>query len=442
MGKSKSFTKHCDVSGYINFKLVQSFGPGTPIISSGSLWTVDADKSLVSSITYGDNYHNWLFLLRDGQQATTTLDGTIFRAARRVGHLDARVKYHHTLIPDFYSDWSYVGHGVFSSEPLFSSTTIPSSSATAENRALVRFNAKAAEVNRQFQGGVFFAELHKTLHGLRHPAEALFKGIGTYANAATKLRRSFVKDKAAYQALSRSQRRKVAKAFSEAATGLWLEKSFHWLPLYYDIQGALSSLEHTFDRMPSEFVKVSANDVQQASSSQTSGGVGFISLNYSVSEKSGASARMYGRVRVRPRLPYMPDTAALGFDLRSFVPTLWELIPYSWAVDYFTNIGDIIYGMSQGGCDVEWAAVGVSRYVRRALIASPTLTADPPPFNFTFDHHYCSGSPSGWSSEKAIIHRAPYNGLFVPELEWKVPGLSLKWLNLGAAFLQRSLGFL
>jgi hypothetical protein len=31
-----------------------------------------------------------------------------------------------------------------------------------------------------------------------------------------------------------------------------------------------------------------------------------------------------------------------GFDLKAFIPTVWEVIPYSFLVDYFVNIGDML----------------------------------------------------------------------------------------------------
>lgn len=438
--KTKQIIKQCDISYEIDYSHY-IVTPTSTTFDGGKLQRVDLVAAVVSDLTFGDNIADWKDVIRRGDNATTSMTGTTKRASRTNGHLDGQVRFSLIADPNWKVIWLYTGYGVFAPYALFSTTSIPTSSATAENRALARFNAKAASVNRQFQGGVFFAELHKTLHGLRHPAEALFKGIETYSRAATKLRTRLVKSRAHYRSLGKAQQRQVAKSFTEAATGLWLEKTFHWLPLMYDIQGAFSALEHSFDRLPSVFVKVSANDVQQETASTVTGGLSFISLNYSISEKAGASARMYGRVRVQSRLPYWPDSAALGFDPRSFVPTIWELIPYSWAIDYFTNIGDVLYGMSQGGCDVTWAALGTKRYVKRTLLSSPSFNGIAPS-GYVFDNAFLVASPSEWSSEKAIINRASYSGNFIPDLEWKVPGISLKWLNLGAAFLQRSLAFL
>jgi hypothetical protein len=164
----------------------------------------------------------------------------------------------------------------------------------------------------------------------------------------------------------------------------------------------------------------------------------FITANIVTTQRTYASVRMYGRVRIGTRISNWPDSKALGYDIRSFVPTLWELLPYSWAVDYFTNLGDILYGLSYGGQDVVWCARGIKRSIERRHVASnDTKFQSPPAF-----HHNTMFRTDGITSEvlaeKATISRATYTGNYVPLFEWHVPGMSLKWLNLGAVWLQRS----
>jgi hypothetical protein len=405
-----------------------------------------------SVVTTGENLPNWMRLIRLGENATTSLSGTVQRVQPlRYGSFSASWSYE----PDVPNNTWYKRYGGFSgllaNIPVLSGSN-PSliSSRTAEDLALARFNSRVAEVNRQFQGGVFLAELGKTLHGLRHPAEALFKGLEGYFYAAKKLRNKTI---AKYlklkklddfvgplnlRDLSKRQRRIASKEFTKAATGLWLEKTFHWLPLMYDIQGAVSALSHTWQRLPSEFVKVSATDVQDVVGEYGSHSLAFITANIVTTQRTYASVRMYGRVRIGTRISNWPDSKALGYDIRSFVPTLWELLPYSWAVDYFTNLGDILYGLSYGGQDVVWCARGIKRSIERRHVASnDTKFQSPPAF-----HHNTMFRTDGITSEvlaeKATISRATYTGNYVPLFEWHVPGMSLKWLNLGAVWLQRS----
>ncbi len=441
---SKSKTIHHDVS--TEWRIQYWFDSSVSGPSSGDLSNIKVVSHWDNTVTTGDNFDDWKQRIKDGLQATTNMDGTITRLItlqEGKGYSDWR--FSQIGAPQRWEKRQTQIGGVFvSSGSLTPSKPIPVSSKTAENVALARFNAKAAQVNRQFQGGVFFAELHKTLHGITHPAEALFKGIEGYSRAATKLRRSFVKDRATFRSLSRTRQRQVAKSFSKAATGLWLEQSFHWLPLMYDIQGAVSAFQALLDDWPSVFVKVSATDVQDRTDvqSEMSPGAG-ITLPYTETQSAGATVRMYGRVRVSPRVSSLPDMKALGLDVRSFVPTLWELVPYSWAIDYFTNIGDMIYGASYGGCDVLWASQGFKRWSRYDCQVGVSKRLMVAPQNFQNDLAVAFMKPSLVATEKAVIHRAPYTGNFIPFPEFRVPKVnSLKWLNLGAAFLQRSLAFL
>lgn len=403
---------------------------------------------VTSDVTFGPNYPDWRDRIKRGACATTTLDGTVYRVlSAKEGYYEAYWK----MVPDgptpgpWYEIRKDQGIGYLGViQSIFPTISFGDYGvATATNRALARYNEKVAAVNRQFQGGVFFGEIAEALHGIRHPAEALFKGIEKYSTAATKLRRSYVKSKADFLSKSKSQRRQVAKAFTQAATGLWLERSFHWLPLMGDIRGAISALEHTFDRLPYTNVKASADDVQKIRyESGTYGGPIQYTGLYSLTDKFGASVYFHGKVRVGPRATWVPDRKALGFDLASFVPTLWELIPYSWAVDYFTNIGDIIYGASQGGTDVVWTEIGTKVYGKRSQIGAIGARPPVPSIGWHFTQLYGYVIPSEVTAEVAKVSRAIYNGTYIPTLDYKVPGLSLKWLNLGAAFLQRSAAFL
>lgn len=448
MSRTKTFTSKLKHDFHYFYDDISYPGFGSPSVNHSRSDSGGLPSTLSSTVTYGDNFPNWFNLITRGLCATTTMSGTVMRVTKaKEGFYHAYYK----MVPDNPAATNYevredLGIGFLGIPgPTFVSagtlSAIPLSTAT--NRALARYNDKVAAVNRQFQGGVFFGELAEALHGIRHPAEALFKGIESYSSAATKLRRTYVKSKADFLSLSRNRRRKVARSFSEAASGLWLEKAFHWMPLLGDIQGAVSALTHTLDQVPRQFIRVSATDVQSSTSTISGfGGPRFYNGVLSSLDSVGASVKFYGLVQVGPRVPFSPDAKALGFDPRSFIPTIWELIPYSWAVDYFTNIGDMLYGLSYGGSDVLWTCMGTKQWAKRSQKAGLSSTKPVPVFGWHFVALYGSMRESEVDTEQAYITRSVYGGNFVPTLDYKVPGLSLKWLNLGAVFLQRSLSFL
>lgn len=61
-----------------------------------------------------------------------------------------------------------------------------------------------------------------------------------------------------------------------------------------------------------------------------------------------------------------------GFSLRDWVPTLWNCIPYSFVIDYFTNVGDVVEFYSTDLSSV----VGISKSVKREQTQHMVWTLD------------------------------------------------------------------
>jgi hypothetical protein len=301
----------------------------------------------------------------------------------------------------------YSGGGTFS--PWANAPGLPASTTVANNQALMNFVSKARSTQTKFQGGIFLGELSKTLHQIRHPAQALRAGVGEYLGFLKKRRHN----------IKPTQKRKF---LSET----WLEYSYGWKPLIHDIQDACKAALH--ERSLRNTIPISGSGSSDEHSELGTGFVGPSScVAYRLQQLSKVKVKYYGAVfcSAESAASFQQKNFGLDLSFSNFVPTLWELIPYSFLVDYFVNIGDLLSALSFRRSDIAWA--GVSTKLESKIRAYAY-----------YDHALISGFQGGasgsggeWLTEG--LTRSPYTGAFIPSLEISVPGFgSNKWINLGA----------
>jgi hypothetical protein len=288
--------------------------------------------------------------------------------------------------------------------------TIPSNA--ADSRARVKFLQNYLNSRQSFQSGVFLGELRETLHMIRHPALAFRKGLDVYHGA--------VKER-----LRRITNERVKKSI---VGGTWLEYSFGWTPLISDIKSGMKALAET----------LSGKYVSNILSSQDSDDLGF-QTNFVDTPLIGglglkAVTQFHTVVTVRYKgglysgISYYPGSIRenWGITWSQIVPTIWELIPYSFLVDYFSNLGDVLTVMSNGPVSLAWGNKTVR--MERSGICKVSVTGG-------------QGSASDGSTSLVAFVRQPINlvSAGLSDLQFKVPGFgSKKWLNIGAlALLKR-----
>jgi hypothetical protein len=121
--------------------------------------------------------------------------------------------------------------------------------------------------------------------------------------------------------------------------------------------------------------------------------------------------------------------ASFGVDIHSFVPTVWELIPYTFVLDYFANIGNILQSYSYPRSFVTW--------VTKWQIENKSFTVKPFDIPLTSSQLAAGWYDRQWTSspgyrKERTISRHPYSGSLHPGFGFKIPGMSMKWLNLAA----------
>jgi len=137
------------------------------------------------------------------------------------------------------------------------------------------------------------------------------------------------------QHAKKAQSRAARKASPESA---WLEYWMGWAPLYGDIYNALDVLQRPY---PDEHFRTGFAFGNSPASQVIGNPVS--SMSYARKEHKGyARISAYGKFRVTNHNLYRANQ--LG--LINPAATLWEIVPFSFIVDWFTNVGQVLNGMS------------------------------------------------------------------------------------------------
>lgn len=376
----------------------------------------------------GQNYDNWQQRLKEGLQCTTNLDGTKYTSN---GSAFAGLAVQTYNSPD----WNCINFPILQRvklngvgvnlpfEPPFHSTTLE----TADNIAKRKFVEKAKEIQTSFQGGVFLGELGETLHMLASPAKSLRQGLSSYLASLKKRKRQ----------VKRVSPRKRLHTAAKIASDTWLEYSFGWKPFLSDIDDATRLLAESGMMTLERWKPISAIGKDEQTSFWLEPVVvnSFFKIQAAVEGLSSRQVVYRGQVDVvQPRKSVWNSS---GNFFEDFVPTVWELIPYSFLVDYFTNIGDIINAASFIRSKIRWMARTERSFYSVRVV--DTLSNAGTYSNFYTTVSIFSGDVHQ-DNTKTVISRRPYTGSLVPSFEFQLPNLGTKWINMAALLIgQRNL---
>lgn len=303
--------------------------------------------------------------------------------------------------------------------------SMPSSFVSADNAARMAFYKRLKDKQVAFTGLTFLGELRETLRMIRNPAMGLRRGLDRYMDTVKKRTK-------------RTNKRNLNRIVAET----WLEHAFGWTPLINDVKNAGEALNRDLDRYAVSYSRVSGTGREETSSfgNLTSNqGYGYY-LKYTMIRhtETYVSVRYYGEVSSECDNPKPARLDLFGVSWREIVPTAWELVPYSFLVDYFTNVGDVLEAWSTRTSNVRWSA----RSVRMKAISSVT--------DWRPDWKYSESNIPGfksWLVQKAqyspsrcvrtTLDRQPQS---VPRPSYRVemPGFGRKWINMSALLATRN----
>jgi len=319
------------------------------------------------------------------------------------------------------------------------------SSAEATNLAKQKFLKKLIKAEQALESMVSLGESRETLRMLRGGAIRLWKGIKNWHTLAKRLRprnrqadwQNF--DNFAYQYTfpypfpSSRKKRKPPKSsgpkrdlyyYEQGLRNAWLEQAFGWRPFISDIESAADAINRWNDYY-SEKVAIKAGASTESGTVTDSEQIDGV-FRFAKTERVNTLciAVFAGSVKSIAMNPARFRAELLGFKPQNFVPTVWELIPYSFLVDYFTNIGEVINGWAHQRGRLAWA--------RHTVIKSKTWRCNSVPRVADASYYPVLLESTMGETISKQVSRTPYTDNFMPDFEFEIPGLSMKWLNMAA----------
>jgi hypothetical protein len=331
------------------------------------------------------------------------------------------------LVPCINS-WGYVGVGDSLAPPVLanhegSANPLVQACKNA-NRILHR---KWTARRRQVQGVVVLTELEKTISMVKNPAKALRGRATTLIQRLRKLRKRGTRGGS------------LVKAFADT----WLETTFGWKPLIADLKDGATAVariatRNALERQQFRAYGDYAETVQVANGFQSVGCVtGNTDIGFQINDYTHRIGYciIYGKWQTKlqdaPSTHYYAARLALlsGFSWEDAIPQAWELVPWSFLVDYFINIGDVLESAANVFDQPAWMVeVDIDETVK-TRVYNPDIAymkANYPGF-VSLD----GGTLTRKTSYKVIDRKSfDYSKLY-PSLSFSLP-VDLQWLNIAA----------
>lgn len=296
----------------------------------------------------------------------------------------------------------------------------------ARAQAQINFAKDVRKKTRTFQSGVFMGELLESIRYLKNPLVGMKKGYEDFATACAKASKK-------YPITGTKPGSPRWKAGRQALQNAWLENNYAMRPLINDVNDAAESFNGVVRGDRYDPIKVTgrgeASKVVDLAIAPTAGNIAGWANGMTMGERRviTASVKVYGVWKNMNPAGEMPLASRFGADFSNFLPTAWELIPWSFVIDYFSNMGDTIDAWSMRFIDFGWINQSErTEFTRQYTNFRPSEAGNPVRYAYY-------PRRTGLSRFTRVDRRAVSN-VFAPALSMRIPGYesSRKWLSVAA----------
>lgn len=392
----------------------------------------------------GDRVLRWKDKIRKGENATGPLSGAKYDLKGTRGLVFQTLPDAEPLEkPPYFGDIEIEYEGYHCRPAILPQVpgNVSSAASKAENQALFKLLQQIRAARTHFDGITFFGELKESIKLVSSVSKGIARMIPGYVADQKKLigRHLGSFEISPYTGLpvrvrGRSGPKPVYRTPKEWETfrknlyDRYLAFAFGVRPLLTDVKGAAETIarfQHDERRTVARGYGEVVTDKIVTRSFETVG----TSLNaVRVTTKvTTFKCILRAGVRFEAEVPAFGSAMRLaelsGFTLENFVPSIWNLLPSSFLVDYFFNVGDVLEATFTDKSGIIW----ISKTNIRENVESAYLMVAGGSGNI-------AGNFLGsYEATARLVGRAPLASLPVPAFETTVPDLlSLKWLNISA----------
>jgi len=394
----------------------------------------DQDQKFASNpITYftqlctsnGSKNPHWKEQVRNAQNATTVLSGVDCSDDPRPY---VHSEYDYEFRSSTFSPQSirhkgeYYGHPCVLPIPL--GPHVPASTVTqVTNRCIMKFLDECNKVTSTFEAGQDFGEYKETLNGIRHPLDSLRKSILSYFGALTKARHKYRRD-----------RPSLKKVLSDT----YLEFHFGWQPLADDIAQYIADIGRF--RFPIVPVHASASVPYEGDTGSNDLPLVFHPgrLKQSYRTTYRFTVKIKGAVKSGATNGQISRAASLQLTPEFWLPTAWDLLPYSWMADYFINIGDIIKAATFCYGKIAWSSISTRDEATAETDNVNVVPPSPPNGYRLIVNNNSFGGGRAKVFRKVITRNIVNQATLIPEVQFSIPTSKYAYFNMAAVFLQRA----
>jgi len=406
----ESYTKKS--AGRISFMSTSVNAAGASAYEAGYTTVTTGGFSYSNQLDGVKNPH-WADQVSRGQDASTPMTATEVTVIERTsGHLEVSGNVGTVSAGPAQRRKSGVKGDIvtLSSAPLMGNPPV----AAARNMAAGRFYAKIRDANSTFKGMVAIGEGAQSLRMIHSRGGQILQLISTYILRLKRAKKKHIR---------RKDRRK-------ALADNYLEFVFGVLPLASDIEDAYDAA--TRIRPVRKWIKgLGGESSPEGSPIYGAFASGVLRYQTLVTNRSWAKCQYTTMLALEQGILGRVN-GDFGLNVREFVPTLWEVLPWSFLYDYFGNLNEVI----NAGCYASLIRGSVNLTVTQGSETTATAFGASQSGSINFELNV-TNQPSKIKVQRKVVTRSCDVGHPMVFPAFKLPDSPKKALNMVALYASR-----